>query len=1730
LIDAALDETSAQDPLVDRAVRLFSFLGRAQQLKNQSVTDLDSYRREGAVHWLHELPVHPALDTSLRGGTPGWSDPVLAIDRIPRIDPPGPGEDLAQWLDGRIDDPRSAPALRNELFVAIEDEESDPAAPPVLQRIALDERPDIIDGFEDYLREWRAWSDQDLRDEPLRSFYGDLFSTYVKATGHPEELELVLGTGLLAWTPVDHAKVRRHMLAVAVKIVFDDDSGRLTVSVDESADSTRIELEMLDPGLVGNPQHVNAVRERAGSEHIHPLDRGRMGELARRLVHLLSPDAEYRDEDVPATATNRPIAAFAPALVLRKRSQQGVVEIFRQIIAQIIASGAVPAGVLPLVDPDHVPVITADGERTDGALVRVDDEPFLPLPVNDVQLRILSRVDSHAQTLIQGPPGTGKTHTAAVLISHLLAQGKRVLVTAQTDRALKEVREKLPEPIRPLAVAVVGTSREDMSDLRVAVERIAATAGEHDAEEAQRDITGNLDAIDALRRRRASLHHRLLDAREREVREYEVAGYRGTLAAIAQQLDSQQPAYGWIAEYLGVGAAGEPPLSSDAINTWRRHLLDDALVADEPHAARRLIAIDAVVGPTRFADLAAAEARAGQHAARYDGLRGHPAYRGVQRLSSPERFALADHLRVLSSEIHELAQRREPWVREALDAVRNGRGSIWTARRAEMAGLIEQTKPVLAALGPVTDVRVHGEIAGLEALATALAEHLEGGGKIKLGSDGLPRVGTFSPRQVKQAAALFERVRVDGSAPCTSLQVRAFLTWAQGDRLISALDRAWPADVVIPPEDTLQERLQWHITELGLLDRVLALGAELSSEEQRLNAAGLPRPNWNAARELQAYATLPEAAAAADAAFEAARPVEDLTRLIADEARWPESEPVVACLLDAVRRRNHAEYAAAHDRLGRLHLVRTQVLQRDDAERRLTAAAPALAAAVTADPAATMWDDLLPVFAESWDWAMAGRWIAEQAATDVNALQSEINRVEDRIREHVQQLSATRAWTHAVSPTRLSRSSKASLEQYASLVKRFGKTGGQYREQRKAEIRDAMDRCRPAVPVWIMPIYRIADQLRIEPGMFDVVIVDEASQAGLEASFLQYLAPRIVVIGDDKQVSPTAVGVDQQQLRDLGNQFLYDDRFRATWQDPQRSLFDEAKMRFSGMLTLVEHRRCVPEIIGFSNRIAYEPDGVRLIPVRQFGADRLEPIRTVFVEDGYERGSSTNRINQPEVDAIVDQIEKCVVDPRYDGLTFGVISLLGAAQAKAIEKTLLERISPEEWTARDLRCGDAADFQGSERDVMFLSMVAAPHEGRRIAALTAPLYVQRYNVAASRSKDQMWVFHSVRLGELTNTEDMRFQLLDYCYGVQKRASIGDDRVVESTVPEDVLVTPFQSLFEQRVCNRLLDRGYSVIPQFPALGYSLDLVVVGGKTRLAIECDGDHWHGPDAYQRDMARQRELERCGWNFFRVLESEYYFDPAKALAPLWERLAELEIHPSSWQPPSADDVSNAGDPPTDDLDDGPDDVEELDEGLVSVPAPPDTKSSAVPATQTVDPVPAAPVIHSTSPLAAPYETFTGSLRPLTAASRADIIAGLVEVVAVEGPIVGHRLHTVYVQAAAGQRVGSQIAKVLNSAVSAAVRQGRLVQDDPLGETGVKPRTFRLPHQPAARVRELGPRTFDQIPPAELAAIMQHVSASIGWEDPNAIYRETIAHYGIRKLGSTIKARFDAILRIAAP
>jgi very-short-patch-repair endonuclease len=1388
----------------------------------------------------------------------------------------------------------------------------------------------------------------------------------------------------------------------------------------------------------------------------------------------------------------------------------------------------------------------------------------------------------------------------------LLAQGKRVLITAHTDRALQEVRTKLPREIQSLAVSVIGQSRSDMADLRTAVDNISRRADDFDPEESRQSIDQHLAKIDELRRHRAEAYKRLIAIRKQEVETRTDGPEIGTLAAIAYRHLEEEPQFEWIRAFdVDPNAFGRSVSSSEIVH-WQRTLLDQDVISNEDEANRRLPELSKVVSPQGLAALVAAEQDATADKGRFQSLLTHDSFEFVRSLASDIREELRTRVSDLADRAVMLERRDEAWMNDALRDVRSGRQHIWVTRSAQLKSLAQQVGELITRIGATTSVVVSGGDIGVhQQVAKSLLAHLASGNKIKVLPDGSPKKGAFTSKTVKLAEPYFSAVKVNGVPAVTAEELGTFIDWVEATRAIVAMDEAWPTYVHSPDEETLGEKLHWHNTEVAQLDTVLKLGDQLEIERAWFDQNKLPIPDWNNLDDIRRYAELVEAVAAADNLVTATSPIEELVSFLQVQARWPKPPAVAGELLTTARARDVEAYASAHERLTHLHEVAQTISERNRVRADLDSSAPQLARAIAEDPSAPEWDGRLSSYEDAWRWEMTGRWILAQDSEDANALKVRLNALEHQIRSEVEHLAAERAWGHAVAPGRLTGSARANLTQYAQLVSSLGKGTGKYAAKRRAEITEAMERCRPSVPVWIMPIYRIAEQVRVRPNLYDVVIVDEASQAGLEASFLQYLSAKIVVIGDDKQVSPSAVGVDQQQLRDLANMYLATDPYKASWLDPKRSYFDEANMRFGGRITLTEHRRCVPEIIGFSNRVAYEPEGIRLVPVRQFGAERLDPIKVVHLPEGYEADNKTNPV---EAAAIVDQIRKCLAEPQYDGATFGVISLLGKEQAKLIEHQLLDTVPPEEWSARELRCGDASDFQGSERDVMFLSMVKAPEADKRLIALTAMQYLQRFNVAASRAKDQMWVYHSMPREALTNTEDMRYQLLDYCYGVVNRTHSDDDRLVLEAVPEDVLVPPFDSLFEQRVFNRICDRGYTVVPQYGAQGYNIDMVIIGARTRLAVECDGDFWHGPAEYEADLARQRELERCGWEFFRIRESVFYADMASSLKKLWETLDELDIRTADWidprfdddgsdelavaidelpvdvaltdivdtdgaigvlstlveeelavTPPNAAEASAAEkgsriaelDPPQVDLlarpgggrhrAKEPSDAELADDELGSVldvrsvdvsphatdgpsevTTPPQIQAPSVPLGADVTYAPAGVTLD-------PYYAFDEVLPPLNQTTLDVMAANVVRIVATEGPVLGHRVHNAYRDAYGGHRVGKEIARLLNRAIMLGERRGQIISDNPLNESGVKPRTYRLPTQPAVVPRDLGPRSLELVPPAELAHHLADLSLSDEAQSEEELFRAVLDRLGLRRLTDNVRAVLGGSLELAA-
>jgi very-short-patch-repair endonuclease len=448
---------------------------------------------------------------------------------------------------------------------------------------------------------------------------------------------------------------------------------------------------------------------------------------------------------------------------------------------------------------------------------------------------------------------------------------------------------------------------------------------------------------------------------------------------------------------------------------------------------------------------------------------------------------------------------------------------------------------------------------------------------------------------------------------------------------------------------------------------------------------------------------------------------------------------------------------------------------------------------------------------------------------------------------------------------------RQALQTYLNAVHAMGSGTGVRAIRHRKTAREAMQRAYLAVPCWVLPQWRVSETIPPEIGLFDLVIIDEASQSDIWALPALLRGKKVLVVGDHKQVSPTA----EEKIKELVYRFL-GNQPHGSEMTPDKSIYDLARVVFAGnSVMLKEHFRCVPAIIEFSNREFYEGD---IRPLRlPKSNDRLDPpLVDVFVKGGFRKGD----INEPEAKAVVDEIESILATPQFEARTIGVVTLLGNTQAALIHKMVSERISPVDIVARKISIGPPPVFQGRERDIMLVSMVVG--SGDRAAANRADIQ-QRFNVALSRARDRMYLFRSV-----TETEFREDSLNGKVIRHFKQPFRQDIKKVQT------LREKCESGFELDMFDELVKRGFRVDPQVPCGGYRIDFVVEGTEgRRLAIECDGDRFHGPGQWQDDMARQRVLERAGWTFWRCFASSFVRHRQAVLDDLMQTLYRLGIEP---------------------------------------------------------------------------------------------------------------------------------------------------------------------------------------------------------------------------------------------
>lgn len=1701
-----------------KGIALLRFLKDAATLRRKRVP---SYGSADKLVWFADVPKdRPECRSAFLTENPAEFPDIWLEVRKRRMPtwPPVP-KVTADWVRPQdLEQSDHEPELLPEITVLVERRVLDPEAPPeqprsVLERVPelrrLKDHPEVEDAWLEYLvNQWEPWAQEMRRWQEVQRVYEDVDFMRRRLDESEERYEVLLAVGLLQWRDSTGATVKRHLLTGPAEIGLNAARGILTVVPAASFEGFRIELDMLQ--LHDQPRFEGAgLQEHLEELDIQAWDTARVGEILRGIANRASPNAQVDEKAlIPADRADETFrVVYAPALVLRERRPTAYEELVARVLKgldgdtptattrpweRFLREGA-PSG--NLADP-------ANGQPTSD--IELGDLPsrlLFPLPTNDEQRQIANRLRAQPYVLVKGPPGTGKSLTIANLICHLLASGERVLVTAHAPKALTILRGLLPDDVRDLCVTALGSSREDQRLLEEGVRGILGRQNDwRGAKWAHAKIEELEHELQQLQNELAQTERRLRECREAETHPHSLpGGYEGTAASIARQLEQQREMFGWFPESL---LDQTPfPLQPDDVRLLAEvhaQLTDDWLQELRLETgASSLPAPDdftRAVEELEAAETAAERAVRGAAKEKVDSLRD----------SSPEALeksqasliALEKHAALASRLLGGLAD-------EILKDLLVGHEERWNRLARDVASLLKPTGTLREQLGTArVELPPDVDRGRVRADARRRLEHFEKGGRRGF--------WIFTPRLVRETRYVEERCKVDGRVPSDAKSLAKLVAFLQLAAAVEEFARLWPVPLSAERKDP-RHALSAATDLVRDLERLLESFMQIGSDsfpcipvaERVAIATRVERAAWLSAIEAETAIRRVRAAK---------EPLSAWLLVIRRCLEAGQAHPCLDQLAEALEKRDAAKWQVTWELRERLRSQKERHRRYEAFLATLDQACPGVGAVVRKAENGPSGKAQLLQLEKAWAWACACSWIrrVSDAGTYRDLVQS-AHRLQAKIEDKIKELAALQAWR--VFFERLDDATVQNLNAWTKAVDRIGKGTGKYAYRHRRTARGYLTPCIPKIPAWIMPLHKLWDTVDPEPGLFDTVIVDEASQAGIESLALLLLAKRIVVVGDDKQNSPEAVGVLEDDIARLARQHLTEFRFRDEFR-PDTSLFDHAERAFGNLISLREHFRCVPEIIRFSNDLCYRD--APLIPLRQAPPNRLPPLKSLCVRDGACEGDGQRIHNRAEAEAVVEAIRGCVEDETYEGKTMGVIALQGHAQAELIGNMLAQKLDPKVIEDHRLRCGVPATFQGDQRDIIFLSLVIAPNVQYR--ALNRLPDQRRFNVAMSRARDQVWLFHSVQQHDLS-LECLRRRLVNFFQSPRHEAL---DQLSENLDHLEREArrhprrrgdqpAPYESWFEVDVALELLRRKYAVRPQFAVAGRRIDLVVEGLDARLAVECYGDAWHGAEHYESDMARLRQLERAGWTFVTIRESEFYTDRVAAAQELRTACDALGIRPM-------DDLGGT---------DRQQSPAEVGAEVAAVPGDGELTSE-------LDAVDTESTEEDSA--TAEYGPFTGysessGFPDPREASPANVRAVLRQIIERDGPLTRASVFRLYVEGCPDlQRVGKAVRQALNRALGAMLRSGEIVQEDELGDGSPEGQVVRLAGTPKVRERLAGIRDLLEIPPSELHLVLDRLRpAGVGAEedDDESLLRGILEHYGFGRLTGVRRKQLIRVLEM---
>ncbi len=392
-----------------------------------------------------------------------------------------------------------------------------------------------------------------------------------------------------------------------------------------------------------------------------------------------------------------------------------------------------------------------------------------------------------------------------------------------------------------------------------------------------------------------------------------------------------------------------------------------------------------------------------------------------------------------------------------------------------------------------------------------------------------------------------------------------------------------------------------------------------------------------------------------------------------------------------------------------------------------------------------------------------------------------------------------------------------------------------------------------AFPCWCVTTYAISGSLPMKSGLFDVAIIDEASQCDIASCFpILFRAKKAVIVGDDKQL-PHLSFLEKAKEQSFLSQYNIPDKYQLMWRFRTNSMFDLANYYSTNPVLLDEHFRSYYPIIQFSNQEFYG-NRIRIMTKDSGSNDVLE---LHLVTDGKVDSDATR--NMPEVEAVVKRIHELILQDEGNEdnpVSIGVVSPF-RGQVDLIGKALRQVLTESTIRRHQIEVGTAHTFQGDERDVMIFSLAVADNSfAQSLTFLQKP---NLFNVAITRARKKLITFLS------RDPKSLPAGLLkDYIEYTQNYIESAKEDEFSSK-------NKFKNSFEQTVAQALIMEGLEVKAGFEAAGVYPDIMVKDEfNNEVIVEIDGVE-DNLKSNTKDIKKQTILERAGYKVVRMSFREW-------------------------------------------------------------------------------------------------------------------------------------------------------------------------------------------------------------------------------------------------------------------